>query len=77
MKLIFGDIVVVERDQIGVVVKCWGASSNGKPPHCEVYVRSYNHIREYPIDKIERYQVRHKELNDEELEYQHIAELEA
>ncbi len=36
----------------------------------EVYVRSYNSITTYPEEKIERYRVRHKELDEEELEYQ-------
>lgn len=70
MKLVFADIVVVDDDQIGVVVKNWGRSSNGREPHVEVYVRSYNAIKEYPISEVERYQVRHKYLEDEELQYQ-------
>lgn len=71
MKLVFGDIVVVDDDQIGVVVKCWGRAIVGdRPPHVEVYVRNYHGIREYPVKEVERYQVRHKKLNDEELEYQ-------
>ena len=78
MKVVFGDIVVVENDYIGVVVKNWGASLTGdKPAHAEVYVRSYNSIKEYPITEIERYQVRHKELNEDEIEYQQNAELES
>lgn len=68
--LCFGDIVVVDGDQIGVVVKCWGWSSMGNPPSYDVYVRSYNTIRNYPQDKVDRYMVRHKYLNEEELEYQ-------
>lgn len=73
MKLTFGDIVVVEKDLIGVVVKCWGKSSQGNPPSYEVYVRSFNGIKTYPEDDVERYMVRHKELSDEELEYQNNA----
>ena len=75
-KLVFGDIVVVDLGQIGVVVKLWGRSSNGREPLIEVYVRSYNEIREYPISTVERYQVRHKYLNEEEMEYQANAESE-
>lgn len=74
MKLVFGDIVVVDDDQIGVVVKNWGRSSNGNEPFVEVYVRSYNHIKDYPLSKVERYQVRNKYLDEEELEYQRNAE---
>ncbi len=76
MKLVFGDIVVVDGDQIGVVVKNWGRSNRttehpeGREPHVEVYVRSYNMIVEYPISKVERYLVRHKELDENDLDYQ-------
>lgn len=74
MKLVFGDIVVVEESLIGVVVKNWGVGSNGREAHVEVYVRGYNDIKEYPVSQVERYQVRHKCLVDEELEYQRDAE---
>lgn len=71
MKFVFGDIVVVEDWYIGVVVKCWGESTNGNvPANCDVYVRSFNCIKNYPVTEIERYMVRHKELNDEEYYYQ-------
>ena len=73
MKLVFGDIVVVDEDQIGVVVKSWGRSSKGREPYFEVYVRSYNSIREYPASEVERYLVRHKELDENELVYQRCA----
>ncbi|MBS4040387.1 MAG: hypothetical protein KGZ81_07270 [Flavobacteriales bacterium] len=73
MKLVFGDIVVVENNLIGVVVKNWGRGSNGREPHVEVYVRSYRTIQEYPISEVERYLVRHKELSDEDMEYQEMA----
>lgn len=82
MKLVFGDIVVVDDDQIGVVVKNWGRSNRtqeypeGREPHVEVYVRNYRDIKEYPISQVERYFVRHKELDEDELEYQRNGELE-
>ena len=66
MKFCFGDIVVVEENLIGVIVKCWISREN----NYDVYVRSYNRIVNYPESKIERYMVRHKELNEEELEWQ-------
>lgn len=66
MKFCFGDIVVVEGNLIGVVVKSWISREN----NCDVYVRSYNRIVNYPESKIERYMVRNKELNEEELEWQ-------
>lgn len=69
MKFCFGDIVVVEEQLIGVVVKSWKDIKNKKFTY-EVYVRSYNNIITYEEDKIERYMVRHKYLSDEEKEYQ-------
>ena len=69
-RLLFGDIVVVEHDQIGVIVKSWDKSLKGNPPYYEVYVRNFNAIKDYNEDKVDRYQVRHKYLNEEELEYQ-------
>lgn len=78
MKLVFGDIVVVEKELIGVVVKNWVRSGQGmtEVPFVEVYVRNYRSIKEYPASEVERYQVRHKELDEAELEYQANAELE-
>lgn len=68
MKFCFGDIVVVEGSYIGVVVKSWVNGKTGN--HYEVYVRMYNAIIEYKEADIQRYMVRHKYLNEEELEYQ-------
>ena len=73
MKFLFGDIVVIEQDLIGVVVKTWDKRESiheKKGYYYEVYVRSYNTIKEYHEDDIERYRVRHKELNEEEFDYQ-------
>lgn len=39
----------------------------------EVYVCMYNAIRTYKESDIQRYMVRHKYLNEEELEYQYNA----
>lgn len=68
MNFCFGDIVIVEDNLIGVVVKSW--IRDNKEIIYEVYVRSYNCIKKYKEKDIERYMVRHKELNDEEIEYQ-------
>jgi hypothetical protein len=76
MKLVFGDIVVVEDNLIGVVVKNWARASNGGDPAADVYVRNFNMIKSYPHSEVERYQVRHKYINDEEIEYQKYAEAE-
>lgn len=69
MKFTFGDIVVVDTDNIGVVVKCW-IKNIGEEFSYEVYVRNYNAIKEYKEEEIERYMVRHKYLSDEEKVYQ-------
>jgi hypothetical protein len=76
MKFVFGDIVVVDNDQIGVVVKSWGVDNHGNEPHHDVYVRSYNAIKSYKNSEMERYQVRHKYLTEEEQEYQSNAVME-
>ena len=70
MKFCFGDIVVVDKNNIGVVVKSW---INGKDNshNYDVYVRMYNSIVNYEEDQIERYMVRHKYLSEEEMEYQY------
>lgn len=72
MNFCFGDIVIVEDNLIGVVVKSW--IHNNKEVRHEVYVRSFNSIKEYAEKDMRRYMVRHKELSDEEIEYQHNAE---
>lgn len=69
MQFCFGDIVVVEGNQIGVVVKSWCRNQNSGPRH-EVYVRSFNAILEYDESQMERYMVRHKYLDEEEQEWQ-------
>lgn len=71
MKYLFGDIVVVEQNQIGVIVKTW--EKNDRIFYYEVYNRMRGEIVEYRENEIERYKVRHKYLNDEELTYQNNA----
>ncbi len=72
MKFCFGDIVVVEDNLIGVVVKSWITYSKGKKiNNYDVYVRMHNSIKNFREEDVERYMVRHKYLNDEELEYQY------
>ena len=73
MKFLFGDIVVVEENLIGVICKSWikdPIHNQEKKYYYEVYVREFNTIVTYREQDIERYMVRHKELNDEEMEYQ-------
>ncbi len=45
-KFQFSNVVVVDDENIGVIVKTWGASKN-RGVHYEVYVRLYNGIKEY------------------------------
>ena len=59
MSFQFGNVVVVDEDQIGVIVKSWADSTH------DVYVRSYNSIRPYREDNI-RHFIYSKELSDEE-----------
>lgn len=59
MKYTFGDIVVVDGENIGVVVKSWlpvTGPNKDKGPHHEVYVRMNNGIKEYYEDEMERYE---------------------
>ena len=70
MKFTFGDIVVVDEENIGVIVKSWTNSSSREENRYEIYVRMYNAIKKYPENKIERYIVRHKYLSDHEKKYQ-------
>lgn len=76
MKFCFGDIVVVEGNLIGVVVKSWITCSKGeKFRNYDVYVRMKNSVQNYREEEIQRYMVRHKYLNEEEMEYQKDAVL--
>ena len=63
MKFQFGNIVVVDDDQIGVIVKTWHNPNKGY--HYEVYVRSYNGAREYDENQIKHF-VYSKYLSEEE-----------
>ena len=67
MKFCFGDIVVIDGNLIGVVVKCWTNRTY------DVYVRMANAIVSYKETEMERYMVRHKYLDKEELQYQRNA----
>lgn len=66
-KFLFGDIVVVDENLIGVVVKTW-EDKDGY--YYEVYVRYRNRIEQYREEDVERYRVRHKYLDEEEMYYQ-------
>lgn len=76
MQFCFGDIVVVEGDKIGVVVKSWVTFHKGERiNNHDVYVRMCNEIKNYKESEMQRYMVRHKYLSEEELEYQRNAVL--
>jgi hypothetical protein len=62
MSFQFGNVVVVEEDQIGVIVKSWADGTH------DVYVRSRNGVDQYHEDDISHY-VYSKELSLEQLEY--------
>lgn len=72
MKFCFGDIVVVEESLIGVVVKSWIDQKDNSHSY-EVYVRMYNGIKTYSEAEIERYMVRHKYLDEQEIEWNNNA----
>ena len=58
----FGNIVVVDGDQIGVIVKTWGGYSY------DVYVRSENRIREFKEAGIDHF-VYSKQLSEDEVRF--------
>lgn len=56
-KFIFGDIVVVEGNLVGVIVKSWGylkPDNKRGSMNYDVYVRSYNGFKSYEEEDIER-----------------------
>ena len=59
MKFQFGNVVVVDDGQIGVIVKSWADYTH------DVYVRSYNEIRLYK-DSVITHFIYSKELSEEE-----------
>ena len=68
-EFLFGDIVVVDENRIGVIVKSFQDLKTGTYNY-DVYVREYNGIKNYEESEVERYRVRHKYLDREELLYQ-------
>ncbi|MCW8960197.1 MAG: hypothetical protein OQK29_01455 [Ignavibacteriaceae bacterium] len=62
MRFQFSNVVVVDDDQIGVIVKSWADNTH------DVYVRAYNGVKEYHEDDISHY-VYSKELLDEQVEF--------
>ncbi len=64
----FSNVVVVNDDQIGVILKTWGPSLKRKEYHYEVYVRSLNMINEFEESDIMHF-VYSKELAEDEKEF--------
>lgn len=61
----FSNVVVVEEDLIGVILKTW----KGKEGYnYDIYVRSFNSIKNYEESEIKHF-VYSKELTEEEKEY--------
>lgn len=66
----FSNVVVVENNLIGVIVKSWERLTGEEAGIYlyEVYVRDYNGVKEYRENEI-RHFVYSKELTEEEEEY--------
>lgn len=62
----FGSIVIVEGNLVGVVVKSWDSTKEGY--NHDVYVRSYNSIKNYKESELTAI-IYDKELSEEQLEY--------
>jgi len=63
----FANVVVDKDGNIGVIVKTWGASEN-RPHHYDVYIRSFNGVREYDQHELFHY-VYSKELIPDQVEF--------
>lgn len=68
MSFQFSNVVVVDDDQIGVIVKSWGSGLKSVGRSHDVYVRSYNGVKNYAEDDI-RHFIYSKYLTDEEREF--------
>lgn len=64
----FADVVIVEGNLVGVVVKCWETLVGNRGNHYDVYVRMFNVIREYDEHQVTRF-IYDKELSEESLSY--------
>lgn len=61
-KFQFGNVVVVDDEEIGVIVKSWADGSH------DVYVRSYNCVRVYPENEIKHF-IYSKTLSEDERKF--------
>lgn len=69
-KFLFGDIVVINENQIGIILKTWNKNMSGIFEY-DIYNRMTSQIEQFDENDIDRYRVRHKYLNEEEMEYQY------
>lgn len=68
-KFQFSNVVVVNRNNIGIILKTWQNPPRKKPGyHYEVYVRSENQILEFDENEIDHF-VFSKELSEDELNF--------
>ena len=68
-KFLFGDIIVVRDIEVGVILKTWDKNMLGHFEY-EIYNRITSKVELCAECDVERYRVRHKYLNDEEIYYQ-------
>jgi len=66
-KFLFGDIVVINHNHVGVILKTW--KTNNKFDY-DIFDRMTSQIENHEEDDIDRYRVRHKYLDEDELSYQ-------
>lgn len=64
-KFQFSNVVVVDEDFIGVILKTW---EDKEGYNYDIYVRSFNEIKNYQESEIKHF-VYSKELSEEEKEY--------
>lgn len=62
MKFQFSNVVIVDGDSIGVIVKSWADNTH------DVYIRYHSLIKTYPENQIKHY-VFSKELLDDQKEF--------
>ena len=67
-KFLFGDIVVVNHEEVGVIVKTWQDMDDNYT--YEVYNRMTSCIEKHNENMIDRYRIRHKYLDEQEVEWQ-------
>lgn len=62
----FGNVVIVDHDNIGVIIKIWNGGVRGY--NYDVYVRNYNGVKNYNETDINHF-IFSKELTKKELQF--------